>query len=251
LQLKKIKVSIKEEYIIFCMEQNARNNINEVDINLDNNKDSDYKEDITQQKYQKLKFLIENSIKLYGEFWGIFTTNVSSNINTNKLYSLGEKLNIYLNEINNLWDNELKNRKISNECQSIVQLYSKFLLEVLWDQKKSKEVYKKLNDENLNNYHLNDNKNLKEGKSNSVEALVDNQDFIIFGNLDEKGNCKTNQISASLAKFLGYKKYDIIGKQFEILLPNILIEEHCKYLSECIKSLHNGNNQKDLSISRQ
>ena len=246
--LKKIKVSLKEQYIIFCMEQNARNNINEVSISLDNNKDSEYKEDITQQKYQKLKYLIENSIKLYGEFWGIFSTNVSSNINTNKLYSLGEKLNIYLNEINNLWDNELKNRKISNECQSIVQLYSKFLLEVLWDQKKSKEVYKKLNDENLNNYHLNDNKKLKDGNNNSIESLIDNQELILFGNLDEKGNCKISQISSSLAQFLGYKKYDIIGKQFEILLPNILIEEHCKYLAECIRLLHNGNNQKDLSF---
>ena len=246
--LRKIKVSLKEKYIIFCMEKNARSNINEVDINLDNNKDNDYKEDITQQKYQKLKFLIENSIKLYGEFWGIFSTNVSSNINTNKLYSLGEKLNIYLNEINNLWDNELKNRKISNECQSIVQLYSKFLLEVLWDQKKSKEVYKKLNDENLNNYHLNDNKNSKEENSNSIESLIDNQDFILFGNFDEKGNSKISQITVSFAQFLGYKKYDIIGKQFEALLPNIIIEGHCKYLEECIKILHNGNNQKDLSF---
>jgi len=247
--LKTIKVSLKQQYIIFCMEQNARSSINEVGINLDNNKDSEYKEDITQQKYQKLKYLIENSIKLYGEFWGIFSTNVSSNINTNKLYSLGEKLNIYLSEINNLWDNELKNRKISNECQSIVQLYSKFLLEVLWDQKKSKEVYKKLNDENLNNYQLNDNKKSKEEEnSNSIEAVIDNQDFILFGNLDEKGNCKISQISASLAQFLGYKKYDIIGKQFEILLPNILIEEHCKYLSECLRLLHNGNNLKDLSF---
>ena len=61
--LKKIKVSLKEKYIIFCMEENAKNNINEVDLNLYNNKDNDYKEDITQQKYQKLKFLIEFSIK--------------------------------------------------------------------------------------------------------------------------------------------------------------------------------------------
>ena len=37
--------------------------------------------------------------------------------------------------------------------------------------------------------------------------------------------------------------YDI-----EILLPNILIEDHCKYLEECIRLLHNANNQKDLSF---
>ena len=40
----------------------------------------------------------------------------------------------------------------------------------------------------------------------------------------------------------------MIGKPIDIILPNILVEEHCKYLEECIKSLHNEqNSQKDLS----
>ena len=60
------------------------------------------------------------------------------------MHSLGEKLNIYLNEINNLWDNDLKNKKASNENQSIVQLYSKFLLEVLWDKKRVKKLIRNL-----------------------------------------------------------------------------------------------------------
>ncbi len=60
------------------------------------------------------------------------------------MHSLGEKLNIYLNEINNLWDNDLKNKKDSNENQSIVQLYSKFLLEVLWDKKRVKKLIRNL-----------------------------------------------------------------------------------------------------------
>ena len=47
---------------------------------------------------------------------------MTNNINTYKLYSLGEKLNRYLNEINNLLDNDLKNKKINNEYKSIVQL---------------------------------------------------------------------------------------------------------------------------------
>jgi hypothetical protein len=120
LQLKKIECGIKEKFIIYCMEQNIKNlKNNGLDLNIDSEQDNDSQLDLTEQKYQKLKYLIENSIKLYGEFWGIFSTNVSSNINTSKLYSLGEKLNIYLSEMNNLWDNELKNKKISNEYQSV------------------------------------------------------------------------------------------------------------------------------------
>ena len=129
--LKNLECNIKEKFVIYCMEQFIKNNNeNGNDINNENDNDNEIKVDIVEQKYQKLKFLIESSIKLYGEFWGIFSTNISIKLNTNKLYTLGEKLNIYLNEINNLWDNELKNKRISDECQSIVQLYSKFLLEV-------------------------------------------------------------------------------------------------------------------------
>ena len=246
IKLKKIKCSIKESFIIYCMEQN----INDLNNNGNNyNEDIDCQEDLNEQKYQKLKFLIENSIKLYAEFWGIFSTNITSIINTTKLYSLGKKLNIYLNEINNLWDNELKNKKISNECQNIAQLYSKFLLEILWDRKKSRDISKKINDENMRS-HLNETKKDKEGKNNnlaSIESLIDNQEYLLFCDSDEKGNSKIIQCSASFSQLLGYQKYDMIGKPLEMIFPNILIEENLKYLEECIKSLHNKeNDQKEL-----
>ena len=252
LYIKKLECNIKESFMIYCMEQNMKNlNNNRLDYNFENDRDSENQEDLNDQKYQRLKYYIENSIKLYGEFWGIFSTNVTNNVNTTKLYSIGEKLNKYLNEINNLWDNELKNKKINNDNQTIVQLYSKFLLEILWDRKKSREVSKKINDENMNNYHQNDNKKLNEDKItslNNIEQLVDKQDYLLFGDSDEKGNCKIIQCSASFSQLLGYQKYDIIGKSLEIIFPNVLIDEHLKYLEECIKSLHNNqNNQKDIS----
>ena len=244
LKLKAINCGIKERFIIFCMEQNIKDSNNRGN----NYDDSDNQEEINEQKYQKLKYLIESSIKLYAEFWGIFSTNVTSIINTTKLYSLGKKLNIYLNEINNLWDNELKNKKISNECQNIAQLYSKFLLEILWDRKKSREVSKKINDENIRS-HLNETKKDKEGKNKNmnIESLLDNQDYLLFCDSDEKGNSKIIQCSSSFSQILGYQKYDMVGKPFEMIFPNILIEENLKYLEECIKSLHNKeNDQKDM-----
>ena len=248
--LKKIKCTIKEKYIIYCMEQNIINNYdNGLEVNFDNNKDNDSPNEMIEQKFQNLKYLIENSIKLFGEFWGIFESNVSSNINANKLYSLGQKLNMFLKKINNIWDTDLKNKKIGNEHQAIVQLYSKFLLEILWDRNKSRNVYKKLNSD-INDYQMNDNRktqNENKGKE-SIEELVDNQDYILFGDLDEKGSCKIIQCSASFSNLLGHQKSDIIGKSLNIIIPNLLSENFCKYLEECIKSLHTGyNNQKDIS----
>jgi len=248
IQLKSIECSIKNKYIIYCMEQKIKNINFNGNSNFENEKDNNMEMNLIEQKYQQLKKYIENSIKLYVEFWGIFSTNISSKINTTKLHTIGEKINLYLNEINNLWDNELKNQKLSNEYQNIIQLYSKFLLEVLWDQKKSKEVYKKLIEEDMDNYRQNDNKKNKE-KQNNIEVVEDNQDFLLFGDFDEKGNCKIIQSSESFANFLGYKKIDIIGKSLKIIFPNILIEEHSKYLEENIKLFNDGkNNQNDLSL---
>jgi len=244
--LKKLKCSVKEKFIIYCMEQNIKNVNNNNGLNFNDDKDDNSQVDTTEQKYQKLRYLIVNSIKLYGEFWGIFSNNVTNNLNTNKLYSLGEKLNVYLSEINNLWENELKNKKINNEYQNVVQLYSKFLLEILWDHKKSKEVHKKLNDENLNNYNL--DKNIENNNNKKLEDLADNQDYLLFADSDEKGNSKIMQSSESFSHLLGYQKYDIIGKPLGVIYPSILVEGSCNYLQKNIQLLNNGkNNKMDLS----
>ena len=246
LQLKRVECTIKERYITYCMEQNMKNN-NEFNLNINNDQDNDSQIDITGQKYQKLKYLIENSIKLYAEFWGIFATNITNNINTNKLYTLGGKINKYLNEINNLWENYLKNRRISNDYQNIVQLYSKFLLEILLNKNKSKEVSKKLSEENLNNCFQKDDKKIKVNNNNGmekIESLVDNQDYLLYCDSDEKGNCKIIQCSASFSYLLSFQKYDIIGKSLEIIYPNVLIEDFKKYLEQSILLLHNENIQK-------
>ena len=249
--LKNMQCNFKEKYIIYCLEQNMKNNRDSgLDININQDRNNESRIDMTEQKYQKLKYLIENSIKLYGEFWGIFSTNVTNNINTSKLYSLGEKLNIYLNEMNILWDTELKNEKIHNEHQSIVNLYSKFFSEILWDQKKSKEIYKKLNEENLNNYKSNKNKKIKEENIRAnIDELVDNQDLLLFSECDDKGNCKIIQYSACLSTIVAYQKIDLIGRSLDIILPNLIIDDFKKYLEESIKKLHLGhNNQSDLSF---
>ena len=71
-------------------------------------------EDTIEQKYRRLKFLVETTTKLYGEFWGILATNLTNNLNLNKLFLIGNKLNKFLNEINTLWENDLKNKKIDS-----------------------------------------------------------------------------------------------------------------------------------------
>ena len=234
-KLKNMDKKIHEEFIIFCIEQNVKKIKNKTNDNSDNN-EQELEKDLMEQKYQRLKFLIENSTKLYGEFWGIFATNITNNLNTLKLFTLGGKLNQYLNEINSIWENDIKPKKIDISFQGIIQLYSHFLKDILWNKKKSDEVSKKLNEEH---YHLETKKIDEENfHGNNYEAVLENPDYTFFCSSNDKAKCTIIQCSNSLVNLLGYQKSELIGKSLEVLIPSILVEGHIKTLEEYIKSLN-------------
>ena len=234
-KLKNMDKTIHEEFIIFCIEQNVKKIKNKTNDNSDNN-EQELEKDLMKQKYQRLKYLIENSTKLYGEFWGIFATNITNNLNTLKLFTLGGKLNQYLNEINSIWENDIKPKKIDISFQGIIQLYSHFLKDILWNKKKSDEVYKKLNEEN----HHHETKKIDEVNfhGNNYEAILENPDYTFFCSSNDKAKCTIVQCSNSLINLLGYQKSELIGKSLEILMPHIMIEGHMKTLEEYIKNLN-------------
>ena len=228
------------DFITYVLSQEIKNMRNQIsDSNESNNMEQEI--DALNHKYRRLKFLIENSTKLYGEFWGIFATNVTNNLNTFKLYNLGQKLNLYLKEINNLWDNELKQKKIDSENQGIIQLYSRFLKEILWNKKKSEEITKKLNDEHL--HHHENKKNAEENKQgNNIENDLENPNYILYSTSNEKGECTIGQCTNSIVNLLGYMKSEIVGKRIEVLMPKIFIDGHARMLSETIKKIHMRHN---------
>ena len=241
-KVQRLTNSVIQDFIIFSMEQDIKRIKNKFG---DGESDAEQELDAMAQKYQRLKFLIENSTKLYGEFWGIFATNVTNNLNTIKLYSLGEKLNKYLNEINDIWENQLKGKKIELENQSVAQLYSRFLKEILWDKKRSEEIQKKLNDEHHRHHEA--KKIMEEGPNvGNFDYILENQDYVIFANSNEKGLCNIVQCSNSIVYLLGYLKKDIIGKSIEFIMPSIFVDGHAKMLEGHIKKMHSHqNSQRD------
>jgi hypothetical protein len=148
-KLEKENNTITEDYILFCIKQSVNSlSNNKVNSGLNGeNEEMEKMEEITEHKFRKLKYLIESSTKLYGEFWGVLSTNLTNNLNLEKLYFLGNKLNILLDEITQLWEKDLKTKKIDLENQSIVQLYAYFVREILRNKTKADEITKKLNEE--------------------------------------------------------------------------------------------------------
>ena len=233
--IKKMKNNIKDEFIIYYIE-NEIIKIKNKAINLNDGNESEQENIILGQNYKRLKDLITNSTKLYAEFWGIFSNNITNNLNLSKLYKIGEKLNVYLNEINYLWENNLKVKKIDLENEYIAQLYSKFLREILLDKKKAEEVQKKINEE----YHNLGYKRIsKENhRKSEIEYFIENQDYVILVNSNEKGKCTIFQFSNSLSYLIGYQKQEILNKPLEILMPSIFIDGHSKKVEEFIKTTH-------------
>ena len=235
--LKKLKFGIHLQFTLYCQEKE----ISRMKLSESKDTNEEEKEKINiEYNYKTLKKLITNITKLYAEFWGIFANNITNNLNTDKVYKLGEKLNSNLKEINKLWKNNLRNKKINYENQNIAQLYSQFLKEILWDSKKSDLVQKKINEEQ---YMQGFDKIQEEQKinMNNIDNL-ESQDMIIYLSTMEKGICNIIQFSNSLSYILGYQKQELVDKPLDLIIPPILIDSYSKLIEEYINIRNNQKN---------
>ena len=242
-KLEKQKNTLTENYIIFSIKQNIQTNNNQSNVGFGENEEMMRIEDTIEQKYKRLKFLVETTTKLYGEFWGILATNLTNNLNLNKLFLIGNKLNKFLNEINSLWENDLKNKKIDLENQSIAQLYAYFLREILKNKKRSEEISKKINEEQ----HFESRKaDSDKFDLENLDLILENQDDVIYSRANEKGECDIIQCSNSIVYLLGFIKQELIGKAIETIMPGVFGNEHSKMLAARIKTFRaNSNVHKD------
>ena len=242
-EIKKMKFNLSSEFILYCQEKE----ISKFRMKgVDDGNDEEKEKLVLNQNYKKLKNLIANATKLYVEFWGIFAANITNNLNTQKLYKLGEKLNTYLKEINHLWDKNLKNKKIDADNENNAQLLSRFLSEILWDQNRSDAVQKKINEEhNMQSYNR-----IGEEDKNQLENIdnLETQDYVLYTNTNEKGKTSILQYSNSLTYLIGYQKFELINKSFGTLLPPIMAEVNSRLIEDYIKSFTNQNNSEKDSL---
>ena len=143
-KIERFKNSLSEDYVIFFIKKCQSTTINEEGEEIIINE-----EDTPQHKINRFKQLMDTSTKLYGEFWGILATNLTHNLNLNKLFRIGDRINKYLKEMETLW-NDLKDKKLGQELQNILQLYSTFMISILQNQEKSKIIEKKIKEINNN-----------------------------------------------------------------------------------------------------
>ena len=227
-KIERFKNSIREDYIIFFIKKSQATIINddgeEIVIN---------EEDTPQHKINRFKILIDTSTKLYGEFWGNLATNLTHNLNLNKLFRVGNKINKYLKEMNRLWE-DLKDKRIDNEQQNILQLYSTFVKNILQNQYASTQIENKIKD--TKNYQIY-KENSEKINLNNLNKILERPVYQIYTRSNDMGKCHIIQCSNGIVHLLGYSKQELIGKRIEMIMPFICQSEHASMLSDRLKKL--------------
>ena len=229
--IKKMEYDMNEEFIIYCLEQQIMKSKNK---EIDFGNEAEKENSLLDHNYKRLKDLITSCTNLYVEFWGILAKKIKNNINISKFYKIGENLNIYLREIKYLWENNLKDKKISIENEVNAQIYCRFLREILWDQKNSQITQKKIYEDHNNR----GNNTAFEEHLDSYKHITESQDYMLYLNSTEKGKCRIIQFSNSLIYLVRYQKIELINKPLEYLIPTLLAPGLEDKMKEYINSYH-------------
>ena len=232
-QIEESDKTITEDYIFYIIKDIM--NTMYVSNSNDREEESEISDNELNMKFKKLKNLIEETTKLFNDFWGNLATSLS--MNSPKIFLIGKKLNSLLKEIQILWDKDLKNTKIESNTQSIAQLYAFFLKKILRNKHASEEVLKKI-EESHSNYKKYDNQKIN---LENLDSILENPDIICFARTNSKGECNIIQCSNSFVHFIGYQKFNLIGKKIESIMPSIFYEDnaHAKMLVKRLKYAQN------------
>ena len=104
-QIEEREKSITEEYIFYTIKETM--NTMYISNSINHDEETEILDGEINMKFKRLKNLIEETTKLFNDFWGNLGTNLSMNLS--KIFILGKKLNSLLKDIQILWDKDLKN----------------------------------------------------------------------------------------------------------------------------------------------
>ena len=232
INAEKYKPSFEEQFMIYRykkMIEEQSSNLGDNEENLDVVSNIAYKIFLAQCKinylkkflYKKKYFhqnnkknLVKASISkiatLYTDFWNLLINpNQENQEDLAKLNDYGSKINVLVEEINNLFE---KMQKIKHNDQEVIKYYSDFLSDILNNKEKSQSYKSRLTElegDKLENEDI----NFLSGDSN-VFSQNDDCQYIIISAQPEKIGIIRN-LSLGICTLFGYTKSELIGKNIE------------------------------------
>jgi hypothetical protein len=208
-----------EQFIIYRYKkliEEQSNDVNESDENMDIVSNIAYK-----NHFNQFKNCIAKASTLYMDFWSLLLNpNQDTGDDLAKLNDYGSKINVLVEEINNHFE---KMQKIKQNDQEVIRYYSDFLNDILNDKEKASQYKSRLSEIEgaKQNY---DDINLFNVDVNAL-ASSDEYQYIIISAQPEKFMIITN-VSLGICSMFGYTRQELIGKNVDIIMPEIYHKSH-------------------------
>lgn len=172
--------------------------------------------------YNEFKNMISKSSSLYYDFWSsLYNSHIQGIEDFSKLNEIGNQLNDLIEKLEKIF---LKLNEIKKNDYEVVKLYESFIKNIL----NNNEKYKKYH--NISTSIIFDRKILhREVDFENFDMKIlnecdENKYLVISMNEEQKGIIRN--ISPSACLIFGYHKEEIIGKNMNILIPEIFQKIH-------------------------
>ena len=176
----------------------------------------------------EFKKLLSKSSYLYYDFWSsLYSSHLQGTEDFKKLNDIGAELNQLIENIDKIFEKLLE---IKNNDLVTIQLYESYVKNILNDKEKYEKYY------NMSMNLITDNKvdNKEIDFTNFDLKIMDDSDefkyLIVSANDENKGNIIN--MSLNSCSIFGYHRYEIIGKNMNILIPEIYHKIHNKLFNE-------------------
>ena len=183
--------------------------------------------------------LISKVSLVYLDFWNLLLTNKSDD-NIFRLNEFGNEINKILEEIEYKYNCILK-MKIKNN--KIILLYGYYLRDIINDIEKANKI---LTDDFIS--EVNNDNNIEETLTleYGIDSIPSTSINYIIISAKKDQACVIKKISTEVCKNLGYTYQNLIDQNFNILLPDLLKDEHDKLINNKIKNFDYNENNTNL-----
>ena len=243
-----------EEQTMDTSEQNYNNqtNNNNVQTNNDNNNNTntnysslDVASNLAYKKYfHTFKTLINKASVLYIDFWSMLLNPTQDSKQLSKLNKCGTKINESVEEIKDIFN---KIQKVKYNDKQTITLYSDFLSNILNDKEHAFQLKQLIKNNELKQSY--DEKNYFNLDLAALASSDEYQYIVVSGKPDNLG--VVIHISLGVCLLLGYNRNELIGKSYEIFMPQMFHKEHRQILIDKVSEFkqklinYNTNNNEN------
>ena len=181
-----------------------------------------------KDKLNKFKNLIYKSSSLYYDFWSsLYNSHIQGIEDFSKLSEIGNQLNDLIENIEKTFN---KLNEINKNDYEVIKLYETFIKNILNDNEKYKKYHNISINLVIDRKSRNKEVNFENFDLKILNECDENKYIIISMNEDNKGIITNISLSACL--IFGYHKDEIIGKNMNILIPELFQHYHDKTFNE-------------------